>query len=173
MKSPVIIKASNNTIVIEVDNLLTGWPSYVIDYTPTQPVTLKMILRLEDTSPYVWVDEEDSDTDEDNTQKLAQVPDNMRTMKATAKTLTVDVLCESTTPSNVPICMLVDATPVELHGLLKELTFKNLKHDRFIDDDVLWPPPRPHAFHKVEATTRFKTLKALTRLVKAVWKENK
>ncbi|KIK76547.1 hypothetical protein PAXRUDRAFT_18125 [Paxillus rubicundulus Ve08.2h10] len=137
MKSPTIIEASNNTIVLEVDNLLTGWPSYVIDYTPTQPGPVKMILRLKDTSPYVWVDEEDSDTDEDNTQKLAQVPDNTRTMKATAKALTVDVLRESTTPSNVPICMLVDATPIELHGLLKESTCKNLKCDHFIDDNVL------------------------------------
>ncbi|KAF9224439.1 hypothetical protein BS17DRAFT_816644 [Gyrodon lividus] len=72
MESPTIIEASNNTIVLEVSNLLTGWPSYVIDYTPTQPGPIKMILRLKDTSLYVWVDEEDTDTDEDNTQKLGE-----------------------------------------------------------------------------------------------------
>ncbi|KAF8834822.1 hypothetical protein BDN67DRAFT_985044 [Paxillus ammoniavirescens] len=69
-----------------------------------------------------------------------------------------------------------NATSVELHGLLKELTHNNLKCDHFINNNILWSPPRPHAFHKVDkmaTTTRFKTFNALPRFVKAVGKENK
>ncbi|KAF9222267.1 hypothetical protein BS17DRAFT_767910 [Gyrodon lividus] len=164
MESPTVIKASENTIVLEVSNLLTGWPSYVIDYTPTQPGPIKMILRLKDTSLYVWMDDEDTDTNKDNNQKLVQVPNNTRAVAATAKTLTANILCKTTTPSDMPICVLVVATPIELHGLLKESTHKDLKHDCFVDEDIPWPPPRPHAFREVNEnmpTTCFKTLKAL------------
>ncbi|KIJ04687.1 hypothetical protein PAXINDRAFT_104060 [Paxillus involutus ATCC 200175] len=175
MSPPHIVQASNNTVVLEVDNLLVGWPAYVINYTPSHPGPIKFILRLKDASPYVWVEEEDSDSDESGTQQPAVVvPDNARTTTNVVKSLTVDVLPETT--SNVPICVPVDATPVELHGLLKELTRKNLKRDRFVDNDIPWPPPRPRAFHEVDkkaATTRFETLKALPRSVKAVGKENK
>ncbi|KIK84608.1 hypothetical protein PAXRUDRAFT_152873 [Paxillus rubicundulus Ve08.2h10] len=179
MSPPHTVQASNNTVVLEVDNLLVGWPAYVINYTPSHPGPIKSILRLKDVSPYVWVEEEDSDSDESSTQQPAVVvPNNTRTTTNVVKSLTVDALPEMTgmSTSNIPICVPVDATPVELHGLLKELTRKNLKRDHFINNNIPWPPPRPRAFREVDkkaATTHFKTLKALPRSVKDVGKENK
>lgn len=35
--TPVVTTGPKNTIVLEIDNLLLGWPTYVIDYTPDQP----------------------------------------------------------------------------------------------------------------------------------------
>jgi hypothetical protein len=29
--------AKNNVVVVEVDNLLVNWPTYVFDFTPDQP----------------------------------------------------------------------------------------------------------------------------------------
>jgi len=39
MSSTVELKPTvrDNTIVIEVDNLLIGWPTYTIDFTPAHP----------------------------------------------------------------------------------------------------------------------------------------
>ena len=34
---PTIHTASDNTVVLEVDNLLADWPTYLIRYTPQQP----------------------------------------------------------------------------------------------------------------------------------------
>lgn len=34
---PSIMLAPKNTMVLEVDNLLSGWPTHVIDYTPDEP----------------------------------------------------------------------------------------------------------------------------------------
>ena len=34
---PTIVLAPKNTMVLEIDNLLAGWPTYMIDYTPDEP----------------------------------------------------------------------------------------------------------------------------------------
>ena len=44
--SPKIPVAQNNTIVLEVDNLLVDWPTYVIKFTPDQPGPLVHALYL-------------------------------------------------------------------------------------------------------------------------------
>jgi len=34
---PFIVLAPKNTMILEVDNLLLGWPTYMVDYTPNEP----------------------------------------------------------------------------------------------------------------------------------------
>ncbi|KIK80397.1 hypothetical protein PAXRUDRAFT_158824 [Paxillus rubicundulus Ve08.2h10] len=139
MSPPHIVQASDNTVILEVDNLLVGWPVCVVNYTPSHPGPIKFILRLKDASPYIWVEEENIDSDESGTQKPAVgVPENARTTTNVVKSLTVDTTgMVDTCESNVSICIPVDATPVKHHGLLKELTHKNLNCDCFIDNDIL------------------------------------
>ncbi|KAG2737875.1 hypothetical protein P692DRAFT_20760582 [Suillus brevipes Sb2] len=38
----------DNILVLEVDNLLNGWPTYEINFTPEKPGPLKLIIRLHD-----------------------------------------------------------------------------------------------------------------------------
>jgi hypothetical protein len=44
--SPKIPVTQNNTIILEVDNLLIDWPTYVIKFTPDQPGPLVCALYL-------------------------------------------------------------------------------------------------------------------------------
>ena len=36
-KLPCIIQTADNVLLLEVNNLLTGWPTYIINFTPEQP----------------------------------------------------------------------------------------------------------------------------------------
>ncbi|KIK81519.1 hypothetical protein PAXRUDRAFT_155952 [Paxillus rubicundulus Ve08.2h10] len=36
-KPDVQIHENVNVLILTVDNLLTGWPTYIIDFTPEQP----------------------------------------------------------------------------------------------------------------------------------------
>ncbi|KAG0692238.1 hypothetical protein DFH29DRAFT_1009026 [Suillus ampliporus] len=48
----------DNIIVLEIDNLLSGWPTYILDFTPERPGPLKLILRLKDASEFRVVEDE-------------------------------------------------------------------------------------------------------------------
>ncbi|KAI5981389.1 hypothetical protein F5J12DRAFT_788653 [Pisolithus orientalis] len=53
-----------NIIVLEVDNILQGWPVYVINFTPEDTCPHKIILHLKNPSKYehVTVDSDDDDS---------------------------------------------------------------------------------------------------------------
>ncbi|KAG2038105.1 hypothetical protein BDR03DRAFT_1010045 [Suillus americanus] len=47
----------DNIIVMDVKNLLTGWPTYEINFTPENPGPLKLIIRLKDPAKMVHIKE--------------------------------------------------------------------------------------------------------------------
>ncbi|KAG1870914.1 hypothetical protein F4604DRAFT_1926485 [Suillus subluteus] len=50
----------DNVVVMEVDNLLAGWLTYTLNFTPERPGPLKLILRLKDTSKFRSTEDNDS-----------------------------------------------------------------------------------------------------------------
>ncbi|KAG2747048.1 hypothetical protein P692DRAFT_20736645 [Suillus brevipes Sb2] len=54
----------DNVIVMDIENLLTGWPTYEIEFTPENPGPLKLIIRLKDPVKMVHIeDSTDSEAD--------------------------------------------------------------------------------------------------------------
>ncbi|KAG1745042.1 uncharacterized protein EDB91DRAFT_1080556 [Suillus paluster] len=51
----------DNVVVMEVDNLLAGWPTYTINFTPEHPGPLKLILHLKDASKFRSTKDDDSE----------------------------------------------------------------------------------------------------------------
>ncbi|KAG1737227.1 hypothetical protein EDB19DRAFT_1829654 [Suillus lakei] len=47
----------DNVIVMEVDNLLVGWPAYKMKFMPKKPGPMKLIIRLKDTVKFMHVEE--------------------------------------------------------------------------------------------------------------------
>ncbi|KIK78131.1 hypothetical protein PAXRUDRAFT_17052 [Paxillus rubicundulus Ve08.2h10] len=56
------LQVRKNVLILTVDNLLSGWPTYLIDFTPEQLGPIKILLCLMKSSKYVW-DEDDEDSD--------------------------------------------------------------------------------------------------------------
>ncbi|KAG1719029.1 hypothetical protein EDB19DRAFT_2045431 [Suillus lakei] len=59
----------DNVVVMEVDNLLAGWPTYTISFTPERPGPLKLILRLKDVSNFRSTEDDDSADEAEGTGK--------------------------------------------------------------------------------------------------------
>ncbi|KIK76910.1 hypothetical protein PAXRUDRAFT_17866 [Paxillus rubicundulus Ve08.2h10] len=51
------VQIHENVLILTVDNLLTGWPTYIIDFTPEQLGPMKLLLRLNDTRKALEQDE--------------------------------------------------------------------------------------------------------------------
>ncbi|KAG1842751.1 hypothetical protein DFJ58DRAFT_731910 [Suillus subalutaceus] len=45
---------------MEVDNLLAGWPTYTLNFTPEHPEPLKLILHLKDASKFRSTEDDNS-----------------------------------------------------------------------------------------------------------------
>ncbi|KIK15071.1 hypothetical protein PISMIDRAFT_16792 [Pisolithus microcarpus 441] len=57
------VKLLENVIIFEVDNILQGWPTYVINFTPQDTSPHKIILHLKNPSKCVTMDSDDEDRD--------------------------------------------------------------------------------------------------------------
>ncbi|KAF9231985.1 hypothetical protein BU15DRAFT_81771 [Melanogaster broomeanus] len=167
--------AGDNTMVLEVDNLLSGWPTYVIDFTPDQPGPIvrpppaKLVLRLKDALKYVWVDDEDSEDDTAGHKPDSSQRDKEPICSGLFLMSTPRIEKQYSAPECVksvtPICL--SATPVTLHGIPKDI--RPVKRKMFDGDDTPWPPPRPRAFRPVANSPMhtFTALKTVPAPVKA------
>ncbi|KAG6379343.1 hypothetical protein JVT61DRAFT_11803 [Boletus reticuloceps] len=159
--SAMIPVAQDNTIVLEVDNLLADWPTYVIKLTPDHPGPLKIILRLKDVT------------------KQALPADGFEEMceaaKARAKgtSITLD-LASSDEVINHDKTVLANAVPVAFHGIPKDTPPPKPK---FLDNDHPWPPVRrPRSLRPIDAkesVSLFTVLRTVPVSVKAIaWEEH-
>ncbi|KAF9226098.1 hypothetical protein BS17DRAFT_867663 [Gyrodon lividus] len=60
--SPGNVLVHDNILILNVNNILSGWPMYVIDFTVENPGPMKLLLHLKDASKYVQNKEEDQDS---------------------------------------------------------------------------------------------------------------
>ncbi|KAG0695862.1 hypothetical protein DFH29DRAFT_879738 [Suillus ampliporus] len=118
-----------NFIVINVENLLIDWPTYLLEFTPKNPGPVKLILCLKDVSKLTW----DQDS---NTETPAE--------KQSGKCTSISEM--SYKPKNVS--MLIRSIPVHFLGIQKEPA-SVMKKCKFQDENSIWPPHPAHAFRPV------------------------
>ncbi|KAF8835027.1 hypothetical protein BDN67DRAFT_1015922 [Paxillus ammoniavirescens] len=76
------LQVHENVLILTVDNFLSGWPMYLIDFTPEQLGPMKILLRLKKPSKDVW-DSDDEDSD--------KAPDPAIHTKRKNMTISVDI----------------------------------------------------------------------------------
>ncbi|KAF8833176.1 hypothetical protein BDN67DRAFT_986193 [Paxillus ammoniavirescens] len=187
------VQIHENVLILTVDNLLTGWPTYIIDFTPKQPGPMvgsihifKLLLRLNNTRKYV--DGSDSE-DSSKTPSLsflfifasklpltcvhASTSDPAVHAKRKNITLTLDISSALEQDEAYRIIPKhTNAIPVELHSIRKGP--KLAKHNIFNHDSVdntPWPPIHPRAFREVGTnvpTTSLHMIKTIPAPVKAM-----
>ncbi|KAG1789936.1 uncharacterized protein HD556DRAFT_1446513 [Suillus plorans] len=136
----------DNVVVMEVDNLLAGWPTYTIDFTPERPGPLKLVLRLKDASSYRSTDDDDSADEAEGTGKVECTP------PAIKEDPDVTMACEATSKDGT---QHVSANPVQLHGIFKEGASIVRMREKFTqENDHTWPPRRGFRRMDAEPLTR-------------------
>jgi len=181
--SPMVPVSKNNVVVVEVDNLLVNWPTYVFDLTPDQPGPLKIILRLKNATKRAvehdiyYMDESDSVKDQKKQETDMDVDtENLRSQKASIMLnllpcVNRDCIYVSDSEEDSEdsdMTLTVDAIPVVLNGVVKDPSIP--PKPKFLD--IPWPPHRPRKAPQLisadELVTRFSTLMTHKASVKAV-----
>lgn len=182
---PCTVKIIENVIILEVKNLLQGWPAYVINFTPEDTGPHKIILHLRNPSKYVTVDT-DSENDDpgacpsdyrklttncdarimvptphrDGPSQPYESPDESSDDGDDESSNNGDNELSSgkQTPSTT-----VDAIPINLHGIPNDTVPKKRK---FLDE--AWPPPRPRAFRNISNNSSIASYQAFLTFPAAV-----
>ncbi|KAG2123886.1 hypothetical protein BD769DRAFT_1669702 [Suillus cothurnatus] len=148
----------DNIVVLEIDNLLSGWPTYTLDFTPDHPGPLKIILRLKDASEFKMIEEKDSDDEADGqakseSQSVTEDPD-------------ATMICEAT-PEPKDASKYISAKPVQLHGIPKDPPSVVALREKFErENGYTWPPRR--GFRKMSAKEPLSHVDAFMTLPAAV-----
>ncbi|KAG2107395.1 uncharacterized protein F5147DRAFT_653273 [Suillus discolor] len=143
----------DNVIVMEIENLLTGWPTYEINFMPENPGPLKLIICLKD--PVKMVHIKDSTDSEVN----LLIPGNHKRKKTSLtnheskkiKMFSADTIRITEDLGRLKITSQssrinsVKAKPVRLLGARKNPPSHKLKFKSSTD----WPPQRHHRFRDV------------------------
>ncbi|KIK80267.1 hypothetical protein PAXRUDRAFT_15883 [Paxillus rubicundulus Ve08.2h10] len=158
------LQVCKNILILTVDNLLSGWPTYLIDFTPEQLGPMKILLHLKKPSKYVW-DSDDKDFD--------KTLDPAIHMKRKNVAISVDIsLALKQDEAYRIIRKDVEAIPVNLDGIPLGLKLK--KRDKFIEDlpgDTPWPPIWPCSLCVISCnvpTTSLHIIQTTPALVKAI-----
>ncbi|KAG1864467.1 hypothetical protein C8R48DRAFT_772988 [Suillus tomentosus] len=144
----------DNIIVMDVENLLAGWPTYEVNFTPQNPGPVKLIIQLKDAVKLIPIeDSTDSEaellfpckpkghkrTSSDRKNKKIKTDTTIDTNKLVQgfAALKISSACSSN---------LAQAKPVHLVGIEKTPANVSFKRRKFCDDsDTPWPPRRPRS----------------------------
>ncbi|KAG1800384.1 uncharacterized protein HD556DRAFT_1439236 [Suillus plorans] len=160
----------DNVIVMDIENLLTGWPTYEIKFTPENPGPLKLIIRLKDPVKMVHI-EESTDSEAEllipgsrKRKRTDRESKKIKTFSADTVKITEDlgrlkIMSQSSGNNSVK------AKPVRLLGARPNPQPRKLK----FDSSTTWPPCRPHHFRDVQDKDSVDSLilQAVPALVKA------
>ncbi|KAG1797338.1 uncharacterized protein HD556DRAFT_1535112 [Suillus plorans] len=146
----------DNVVVLEINNMLSGWPTYTLDFTLEHPGPLKIILWLKDAVEFRMIEDKDSDDEADEqakseSQPVAEDPDTtMVSLMVLAGTQTC-----------------ISAKPVVLHVIPTDPPSIVRIQKKFQDEhDYMWPPRR--GFRESSTTMRITQIDALMTLPTAV-----
>ncbi|KAG2119487.1 uncharacterized protein F5147DRAFT_647441 [Suillus discolor] len=127
----------DNVVMLEVDNMLSGWPTYTLDFTPERPGPLKIILRLKDAVEFRVI--EDKDSDDEASGQANSIPQSVAKEDPDAT-----MVCEpmpAPKDSDMPQC--ISTKPVQLHVIPKNSPSIVHIRKKFEDEnDYTWPPRR-------------------------------
>ncbi|KAG2137202.1 hypothetical protein BD769DRAFT_1664105 [Suillus cothurnatus] len=150
----------DNVVVMEVDNLLAGWPTYTINFTPERPGPLKLVLRLKDASSYRSTEDDDSADEAEGTGKVECTP------PAIKEDPDVTMVCEATSKDGI---QRVSAKAVQLHGIFKEAPSIVRLREKFTrENGYTWPPRRGFRKMNAEPLTRVSSFMTIPAAVAAV-----
>ncbi|KAG1724207.1 uncharacterized protein EDB91DRAFT_1255346 [Suillus paluster] len=140
----------DNMVIMEIDNLLAGWPTYTINFTPKHPGPLKLILRLKDASNFRSTEDDDSADEAEGTGKVNAPP-------VIKEDPDVTMVCEATS----------NAQPVQLHGRFKDTPLIVVLREKFErENGYTWPPRR--GFRNMTAEVPLKHIDTFMTLPAAV-----
>ncbi|KAG0691558.1 hypothetical protein DFH29DRAFT_884171 [Suillus ampliporus] len=136
----------DNVVVLEIDNILSGWPTYTLDFMAEHPGPLKIILCLKDAVEFRVI--EDEDTDDKADRQGNSIPQSV-----TKEDPDATMVCEPTpAPKNSEMPQRISAKPVQLHVVPK--------------DSYTWPPRR--GFRESSNCTRITQIEALMTIPAAI-----
>ncbi|KAI6094429.1 hypothetical protein F5141DRAFT_1223958 [Pisolithus sp. B1] len=174
MSNETTIKIIENIIVLKVNNLLQGWPVYVINFMPENTGPHKIILHLRDPSKYVTVDTDDEDKDPGAHPRMLTASSDARIMVPTPchdgpsqpyespEESSDDGDNELSSGKQTP-SVTVNVIPVNLHGIPHDIVPKKCK---FFDE--AWPPHCPQAFCSISANSSITSYEAFLTFPAAV-----
>ncbi|KAG2739556.1 hypothetical protein P692DRAFT_20851474 [Suillus brevipes Sb2] len=153
----------NNVIIMEVDNLLVGWPAYKIKFTPKNPDPIKLIICLKDAVKFMHVEEStDSEAEllfSSNGRKRARKNKKIKTSSAIEANTIMNALAAlkiTSTSSDSTSFHAKPRPPAPVRVALKP---------KFSDNNIPWPPIQPHrALRDIkmnEGTNLFKMVKTI------------
>ncbi|KAG1744745.1 hypothetical protein EDB19DRAFT_1906464 [Suillus lakei] len=150
----------DNVVVLEIDNMLSRWPTYTLDFTPERPGLLKLILRLRDPSEFKMIEEKDSDEEADGRAKSE--------FQSVTKDPDITMVCEATLElKDLDMPQRISAKPVMLHVIPKDPPSIVHKQKQVEDDHgYTWPPRR--GFRESSTRTWITQIDALMTLPAAV-----
>ncbi|KAG1751257.1 uncharacterized protein EDB91DRAFT_1297630 [Suillus paluster] len=140
----------DNHIVLNVENLLKDWPTYVIQFTPQKPGPVKLLLHLRDAK---------------SLDGLMITPKKSSTSAVKPDPDTNTIVSNTPSASELGSLTLL-ANPVQFLGVLED---PPVKKQKFADEDSVWPPRRSRAYRDVLdlPLAAFRNLMILSAPVKA------
>ncbi|KAG1779361.1 hypothetical protein EV702DRAFT_1043810 [Suillus placidus] len=170
----------DNILVLEVDNLLNGWPTYKINFTPEKPGPLKLIICLHDAVKLMEL-EDSSDSEVEGL--FSGKPKGRKSSRLQLQTKGLehpDALVQSNVRAlGDPDVTMVDsgtcsnhhfnAKPIQLLGLrvLKEPALAKVPC-KCPFHDTEWPPRRPRRLRRISPDERITELHTFRTLSAAV-----
>ncbi|KAG0699455.1 hypothetical protein DFH29DRAFT_1001969 [Suillus ampliporus] len=161
----------DNIIVMEVNNLLVGWPAYKIKFMPKKPGPMKLIIRLKDAVKFMHVEEStDSEAEllfSSNGWKRACKNKKIKTGSAIDANMIMDALAALKITSTSSDSTSFHANPVRLVGIREHppAPVRVALKCKFGDDNIPSPPIRPRrALRDIktdEGTNLFEMVKAI------------
>ncbi|KAL4070328.1 hypothetical protein J3A83DRAFT_4372502 [Scleroderma citrinum] len=159
------ILTTENIVILKVDNLLAGWPTYMVNFMPKKTGPVKLLLQLKDLVPYQQDQEDEEDSDEEDNKKAIEMkkcPAIPAVEASLMATIEIDAV-EYSTLGIIPLQANVIA--VVLHDIFKDNSQAICKHKAkeafcFLDD-IHWPPYQSHAFCSIPDNSLIATLSTI------------
>ncbi|KAG1742163.1 hypothetical protein EDB19DRAFT_1970537 [Suillus lakei] len=122
----------DNVIVMDVQNILSGWPTYEINFTPENPGPLKLIIHLNDSVNLVHI-EESTDSEAElllpgrPKRKKASSTDSesKKTKTSPWKTRAEDKMLDSALDRGMPLIVISASPPESPAGSIRSEQFRN------------------------------------------------
>ncbi|KAL4080973.1 hypothetical protein J3A83DRAFT_4184882 [Scleroderma citrinum] len=155
--------------MLEVDNLLQGWPVYVINFTPKDTTPHKIILHLKNPTRYIIVEpDNDSDDDEDPGNHLDEYRMLINNSDTSIMVSTIpccnrslqyesaeDSSDDKTSSGEKTLLTNIKAILVSLASIPEEPVSTKCK---IFDKD--WPSCHPHAYCRIPADGSIRSYEA-------------
>ncbi|KAG2337400.1 hypothetical protein BDR05DRAFT_1005038 [Suillus weaverae] len=166
--SDQVIIHNNNVIVMDIENLLTGWPTYEIEFTPENPGPLKLIIHLKEPVKMVHIEES---TDSEAELLISGKPKWKRTSLSDCESKEIKWFSADTVKITEDLAGLtltsqssgnnsVKAKPVRLVGIPKNPPPYKPK----FDSKIAWPPCRRHHCRDIQDKDSIASLEMLRAL---------